>query len=69
MRTMRVHSTASVSAAARGMSLVELMVGVAIGLIGLLVIFKTVAIWDSHTRTTTSGGDADTAGTLALFNL
>lgn len=53
----------------RGMSLVELMVGVAIGLIGLLVIFRTVAIWDSHTRSTTAGGDSDTAGMLAMFNI
>lgn len=53
----------------RGFSLVEIMVGVAIGLIGLLVIFKTVAIWDNHTRTASSGGDAQVAGTLAMFNI
>ncbi|MEO8806012.1 MAG: PilW family protein [Burkholderiaceae bacterium] len=53
----------------RGFTLVEILVGVAISLVGLLVMFKTTAIWDSHTRSTTAGGDAQTTGTLAIFNL
>lgn len=53
----------------RGFSLVEVLVGVAIGLAGLLVIFRTVATWNAHTRSTTSGGDAQSAGTLAIFQL
>jgi type IV pilus assembly protein PilW len=53
----------------QGFSLVEILVGIIIGMVGLLVIFKTVAIWDNHTRTTVSGGDAQVAGTLAMFNL
>lgn len=52
-----------------GFSLVEILVGIVIGMVGLLVIFKTVAIWDNHTRSTVSGGDAQVAGTLAMFNL
>ncbi len=55
--------------AQRGLSLIEILVGVAIGLIGVLAIFQTVAIWDRHTQTTSSGGDAQVAGTLALFNI
>jgi type IV pilus assembly protein PilW len=53
----------------RGFSLIEILVGIIIGMVGLLVIFKTVAIWDNHTRTTVSGGDSQVAGTLAMFNL
>jgi type IV pilus assembly protein PilW len=53
----------------RGFSLIEILVGVAIGMVGLLVIFKTVAVWDSHTRTTVAGGDAQVTGTLAMYNL
>jgi prepilin-type N-terminal cleavage/methylation domain len=53
----------------RGFTLVEIMVGVAIGLIGILAIFQAVAIWSRHTAATTSGGDAQVAGTLALFNI
>lgn len=52
-----------------GFTLVELMVGVAIGMIGLLIVFRTFSIWDTHSRTTTAGGDAQIAGTLAMFNL
>jgi type IV pilus assembly protein PilW len=52
-----------------GFSLVEILVGIVIGMVGLLVIFKTVAIWDNYTRSTVSGGDAQVAGTLAMFNL
>jgi len=54
---------------ARGFSLIELLVGIVIGLVGLLAIFKIVGIWDSHTRSTVAGGDADVAGTLAMFML
>lgn len=53
----------------RGFSLIEILVGVAIGLIGMLIMFRMVTLWDAHTRTSTSGSDAQVAGTLALFNL
>ena len=66
---MNISPPISIRRGQRGFSLVEIMVGVAIGLVGLLVIFKTVAIWDSHTRSATSGGDAQVAGTLAMFNI
>ena len=54
---------------ARGLSLVEILVGVAIGLIGIVAIFQAVAVWSKHTSTTSAGGDAQVAGTLALFNI
>jgi type IV pilus assembly protein PilW len=53
----------------RGVSLVEIMVGVAIGLIGTVAIFQAVGAWSRHTQTTSAGGDAQVAGTLALFNI
>ena len=53
----------------RGVSLVELMVGVAIGLIGVVAIFQAVTVWTKHTQTTGSGSDAQVSGTLALFNI
>jgi len=52
-----------------GVSLVELLVGLAIGLIGVVAIFEAVTVWTKHTQTTSSGSDAQVAGTLALFNL
>jgi len=54
---------------ARGFTLVEVLVGVGIGLIGILVMFRTVALWQTHTLTSTSGGEAQVSGTLAMFNL
>lgn len=68
MHTMILRSHASRPQRSRGFSLVEVLVGVAIGMVGLLVIFQTVVTWDTHTRSTTSGGDAQTAGSLAMFN-
>ena len=53
----------------RGLTLVEIMVGVAIGLIGIVAMFQAVAVWSKHTRRRRSGGDAQVAGTLALFNI
>ncbi len=53
----------------RGFSLLEIMVGVAIGLIGIVVIFQVLAVWETRKRTTTSGSDAQIAGTIAMFNL
>ncbi len=54
---------------AHGFSLVELIVGIAISLIGVLVMFRMVSLWDLHSRTTTSGGDAQVTGTLAIYSL
>jgi type IV pilus assembly protein PilW len=53
----------------RGFTLVEVMVGCVISVVGLLVIFQTIAVWNRHSQTTMSGGDADVAGTLAIFNV
>ncbi len=68
MHAMTLRTHLSRPRRSRGFSLVEILVGVAIGMVGMLVIFRTVATWDTHTRSTTSGGDAQTAGSLAMFN-
>ena len=53
----------------RGFTLIEMMVGIVIALVGSLVIFQTVIVSDARTRTTTSGGEAQTTGVLAMYNL
>ena len=65
------HSSHDVSRLRRagGFSLIELLVGIVIGLVGILVMFQMYALWDAHTRSTTAGGDAQVGGTLAMFNL
>jgi type IV pilus assembly protein PilW len=53
----------------RGVTLIEVLVGIVIGLIGMLVIFQTISVWDARTRVSNSSGDAQIAGSLAMFNL
>ncbi|MEO7339217.1 MAG: PilW family protein, partial [Caldimonas sp.] len=66
---MRARTPLSRRRLSAGLSLVEILVGVAIGLIGIVAIFQAVAVWTKHTQTTSSGGDAQVAGTLALFSI
>ena len=69
MKHLRIRLPRQRQRRARGFSLVEILVGVAIGIVGMLVIFKTIATWDTHTRSTAAGSDAQTTGSLAMFNL
>lgn len=52
-----------------GFSLVEVMVGMVIGLIGVLVIFQVYSIYEGQKRTTTSGSDAQQNGMVALYTM
>ena len=52
-----------------GFSLIELMVGLVIGLIGLLVVFQVVSTWSRQAHTSSSGSDAQITGTQAMFAL
>ena len=63
------HRHVSSCVAERGMSLVEILVGIAIGMIGVLIMYQTVSVWDARSRSSTSGSDAQVAGTLGMFAL
>jgi len=52
---------------ARGFSMVELMVAMLIGLIGMIIIFQVFEVSEGIKRTTTSGGDAQQNGAIALY--
>jgi len=52
-----------------GMSLIELMVGAAIGLIGIVIITHIYLTNEQHKRATTGAGGAQTNGAIALFAL
>jgi type IV pilus assembly protein PilW len=54
---------------AYGFSMVELLVGVAIGLIGCVIIFQVLAVNEGYKRSTTGGADAQVAGALGLYAL
>lgn len=53
----------------QGLSLVELMVGMVIALIGVLLIMQVFAISEGQKRTTTGGADAQENGNMALFTV
>src|SRR5438309_11809783 len=53
----------------RGFSMVELLVAMLIGLIGMIIIFQVFEVSESIKRTTTSGGDAQQNGVIALYTM
>jgi type IV pilus assembly protein PilW len=52
-----------------GMSLMEILVAMAIGLIGIVVITQTYLVNENYKRSTTSAGGAQTNGALALYSI
>jgi type IV pilus assembly protein PilW len=50
-----------------GFTLVEVMIGLLIGLIGIVVIMETYAVSEGYRRTTTSGTDAQVNGAIAMY--
>lgn len=45
------------------------MVAVAIALIGIVVIFQVLQVWEERKRTTSSGSDAQVTGAIAIYNI
>jgi len=52
-----------------GLSLVEIMVGVLIGMIGIIVIFQMLATSESRKRSATAGSDVQVSGVIALTSI
>ncbi len=52
-----------------GLSLVEIMVGVLIGMIGIVVIFQMLATSESRKRTVTAGSDVQVSGVIGLTSI
>ncbi|WP_420476291.1 PilW family protein [Noviherbaspirillum sp. ST9] len=50
-----------------GFSLVEVIVGLGIGLISMLVVMQAFAVFEGEKRTTTSGVDAQNNGAISLY--
>jgi len=55
------------NAAFRGFSMVELMVAMLIGLLGTIIIFQVFEVSEGIKRTTTSGGDTQQNGAIAMY--
>ena len=69
MKTLHILSVPDRRAPQHGFSLIEIMVGVVIGMIAVLVIYQVFAAAEGIKRNTTSAGDAQQNGLLASFML
>lgn len=63
------HPRYATPARMAGMSLMEILIAMAIGLIGIVVITQTYLVNENYKRSTTSAGGAQTNGALALFSI
>jgi type IV pilus assembly protein PilW len=52
-----------------GVSLIELMVGLVVGLVCVLIIVQLHTLWDARKRSVSAGNDAQISGTLGAFAL
>lgn len=52
-----------------GFTLVEIMVGLAIGMLATMVIMQVFTVFEAQKRTTTGTADAQTNGSIALYNI
>jgi len=59
----------SLTRAQRGFTLIEMLVGLALGLLASLAIFTTVSSFETQRRVTASGADMQQNGLLALYFL
>lgn len=53
----------------KGFTLVEIMVGMVIGMLGIIVMMQLFALTEGQKRATTGSGDAQSAGAIALYGL
>ncbi|MDM0009118.1 PilW family protein [Variovorax sp. J22G73] len=65
----RSHSWRDRARRQHGVSLIELMVGLVVGLVCVLIIVQLQTLWDARKRSVGSGNDAQISGTLGAFAL
>ncbi len=53
----------------QGFTLVEIMVAMVIGMLGIIIMMQMSSMFESQKRTTTGGDDALNAGAIALYGL
>ncbi|HVK95151.1 MAG TPA: prepilin-type N-terminal cleavage/methylation domain-containing protein, partial [Noviherbaspirillum sp.] len=50
-----------------GFSLIEIMVGLAMGMVSMVVIMQVFSVFEGGKRTTTGGADAQSNGAISLY--
>jgi len=53
----------------RGFTLVEIMVGMVIAMLGTIIMMQMTSVFEGQKRTTTGGDDAQNAGAIALYSI
>jgi type IV pilus assembly protein PilW len=66
---MNSHSKPPAMARPRGFTLVEVMVAMVIGMIGIIIMMQVFASAEGQKRTTTGTGDAQSNGAMAIYTL
>lgn len=69
MRLINTKVKLSVSSSQTGFSLIELMVGLVIGLLATLAIMQVFSAFEGQKRSTSGNADAQTNGSVALYSL
>lgn len=65
---MRLHNTL-ITSRQRGFTLIEIMVGMVIGLLATIVIMQVFSVFEAQKRTTTGTADAQTNGNISLYTI
>lgn len=52
-----------------GFSLVEILVGLGIGMVGMIIMLQVFSVSEGYKRNTTGGDDAQTGGAIAMYTL
>lgn len=66
---MAMDSKRTLAQSQRGLTLIEILIGMAIGMIGMLVLFQVFAVTEGYARNATGSADAQQNGRFALFAL
>jgi type IV pilus assembly protein PilW len=67
---VRAHSSFNTHRRSRlGFTLVEIMVAMVIGMLGIIVMMQLFTVTEGQKRSTTSSGDAQSTGAIALYGL
>ena len=69
MQTQLVRTARRANCRQRGVTLVELMIGMLVGMLAILIISQVLLSAESQKRTATGGADAQVNGALALYSL